>query len=102
MENPWPEVESELNRLRQARRKTTLPLIAPTVPLEDIVEVALVIHDRYTLPLDDAAKIVAYRADWPVPAIDLVLRMCREEATNRDQRVGQRGTDLVADEECGQ
>ena len=78
------EIISELDHLRQARRKSPYPLGIYTVPVEDIAKVALIVPDRYPVTLDEAAKLVAYVWDWPVPAIAIVLRACHDAAGSRD------------------
>ncbi len=83
---PRAEIVEELNRLRQARRPTRNRLVAPAVPMEDIVEVAFMVRDRYSLDIDTAAKVVAYVVDWPVPAINLVLNACHERAPTPSDR----------------
>jgi hypothetical protein len=83
---PWAEIVEELNRLRQARRPTRNRLVAYAVPLEDIVEVAVTVRDRYSVDIDTSAKMVAYVVDWPASAINLVLDACHERAPTTSDR----------------
>jgi len=79
------EIVRELDNLRQARRRTNTPLVGNAVPLEDIIQVAMTVRDQHGLTLDVSAKVVAYAVDWPVGAIDLVVRGCKEEAARREK-----------------
>jgi len=55
------------------------------LPLEDIVEVSMLVRDRYRLSLDMAAKVVAFVVEISPSSIEVTLRACREEAERRDQ-----------------
>jgi hypothetical protein len=59
------EIYAELDKLRQVRWPTTLPLNPYAVPAEDLIEVARLFQERLDISFRDALALVGASVEWP-------------------------------------